>query len=61
VQMQIFSYLALVLKVPLLDLECDICSIDFIKKGEHGCRQKCRNHCFKLGMLGVQKLSTVSS
>jgi len=34
--MQIFSYLALVLKVPLLDLGCDICSTDFIKKGEHG-------------------------
>jgi hypothetical protein len=34
--MQIFSYLALVLKVPLLDLGCDICSTDFIKTGEHG-------------------------
>lgn len=33
--MQILSYLALVLKVPLLDLGCDICSTD-INKGEHG-------------------------
>jgi hypothetical protein len=34
--MQIFSYLALVLTVPLLDLGYDICGTGFIKKGEHG-------------------------